>query len=900
MKGDHTGKIIAIQGDKPLLLSNPDKVWLVTAGELNVFTIPVDGEEYGERDYLFTARQGTLLFGIAKTPLFEGPAEETEDGAYALLASASPGVQAQQLELTDVIREMNQDEASLVEGVRQWFQTADKYFQTELGAQFESWLQSGVSLPEKQAGLTRLNGEILTAAVKLRLHRQAAFRERILLRNQNREQLMRVSLRSMAGSVDPGKDQTVYEVFGNPLYEACLRVAQSRRIELNPPAELAAKMGAAVTLDEIVKVSNVNTREVLLENRWWQKDIGSLLGYMKEDGRPVAIVAVNCYSYVIDDPTTGKRFKATAKTAAILKPQAVLFYRPFPDKKLTLKDIAIFGYESIWKLDILVFVGIGLLGTVFGMITPKVTEILFNQIIPEGSNLLLAQLALIYWIVLQSKVALEVSSSFATLRMEGHAESSLEAAVMDRLTKLPVPFFKNYTTGDLTNRINSISAIRGIISGSLLNAVISGIFGVTYLVMLFYYSMQLTLIAVLMVAVALGINLWANLHSLKYAKLQQVSDNQIYGQVFESISGISKFRSAGAEERAFSRWGLAFSKNIELKGKNSNFQTMVEVLNTTITTVFSIVFYFMLVHQKYDLPLGKFTAFQSAFAVFSSSALGLMKTFIDANRVVPLYEMAKPILETLPEYDTEKPHPGTLKGAIEVKHVNFRYHNDAPLTLKDVSLQIHEGEYVGIVGPSGSGKSTLFRILLGFEKPETGQVYYDGKDLGSVDVKAVRRQFGVVLQNAHVMTGSIFSNIVGSNFHLTMKDAEESLRMAGLEEDIKQMPMGMHTVVPDGGGALSGGQRQRLVIARAMVNKPKILFFDEATSALDNRTQEIVCRSMEGLKATRVVIAHRLSTIFNCDRIIVMKDGRIIEEGTYQELMTKAGFFVEMAQRQLA
>jgi NHLM bacteriocin system ABC transporter ATP-binding protein len=900
MKRDRIGKTIDIQGDKPLLISDPTKAWLITAGELNIFTVPINGKDWGERDYVFTAPQGTLLLGMLQiSSQSAGPHDQATE-EYAFLASASPGVQLKELEIVDVLQGMQQSTAPILEGARQWFLLADKYLQSGMATQYESLLQSGMLPQESQNGLTELNREMLAEAVKLRLYRKAAFQERILKRNQNREHLMRFSLQAMASSVDPGNKQDIYEAYDCPLFEACLLVAKSKKIDLKPPSELMLKKSATITLDEIIKVSNVNSREVLLEDRWWENDVGSLLGYMKQDGRPVAIIAVNSHTYIVDDVTNGSRFKVTAKNATLLKSQAIMFYRPLPYKKLTLKDIAIFGYENVWKLDMGIFIGIGLLGTVFGMITPKITEILFNQIIPDGSTNLLAQLALVYFVVLISQVLLDVSRSFASLRMEGHVESSLEAAVMDRVTKLPVAFFKDFTTGDLTSRVNSISTIRSIISGSVMNAVISGVFGLTYLVMLFTYSMQLTLIALLMVAITLGINIWAGLFSLKYTKLEQISDNKIYGQVFEYISGIPKFRSAGAEERAFHRWGLAFSKNMELKVRNGGFQTMVDVLNTVMTTVFSMVFFFMIIHQKMDIPLGKFTAFQSAFAIFSSSILGLMKTCIDANRVVPLYELAKPILETLPECDSEKQHPGVLKGAIEVKHVNFRYQANDPLVLKDVSLMIHEGEYVGIVGQSGSGKSTLFRILLGFEKPEAGQVYFDGKDLSTVDVKAVRRQFVVVLQNAHVMTGSIFSNIVGSNYQLSLKDAEEAVKMAGLEEDVKQMPMGMQTIVPDGGGTLSGGQRQRMVIARALVNKPKILFFDEATSALDNRTQEIVSESLRGLKATRVVIAHRLSTIINCDRIIVMKDGRIIEEGTYQELMTKTGLFAELAQRQLA
>jgi ATP-binding cassette subfamily C protein len=278
----------------------------------------------------------------------------------------------------------------------------------------------------------------------------------------------------------------------------------------------------------------------------------------------------------------------------------------------------------------------------------------------------------------------------------------------------------------------------------------------------------------------------------------------------------------------------------------------------------------------------------------------MSNAFFSVSQIFPILEKIEPILDTKPEYDEYKSNPGNLTGSVEVSHVSFRYQEEDPLVLKDVSIKIREGEYVGLVGPSGSGKSSLLRVLLGFENPETGRVYYDGQDLTKVDIRAIRRQLGVVLQNGKLMSGDIFSNVVGANINLTLDDAKEAIRMAGLEEDINAMPMGMHTVINEGATTISGGQRQRLLIARAIANKPKIIFFDEATSALDNQTQAIVSESLDSLKATRIVIAHRLSTVMNCDRIIVLDKGAIVEEGSYAELMQLNGVFAELAKRQLA
>lgn len=299
------------------------------------------------------------------------------------------------------------------------------------------------------------------------------------------------------------------------------------------------------------------------------------------------------------------------------------------------------------------------------------------------------------------------------------------------------------------------------------------------------------------------------------------------------------------------------------------------------------------------MSTGQFLAFNAAFSGLLGAMVGMTSTFLSVAEIIPLYERATPILKTLPEIDEVKTDPGHLTGELDISRIFFRYHEVGPLVLQDVSLRARPGEFIAVVGSSGSGKSTLLRLLLGFETPESGAIYFDGQDLAGLDVQSVRRQMGVVLQNSQLLPGNIFDNIVGS-LPLTMDDAWEAAALAGLAEDIQQMPMAMHTAITAGSSTLSGGQRQRIVIARAIVNKPRIIIFDEATSALDNRTQAEVSRSLEGLNATRIVIAHRLSTIINADRIYVMDQGKIVQSGTYAELISQEGPFAEMAKRQLA
>jgi ATP-binding cassette subfamily C protein len=300
------------------------------------------------------------------------------------------------------------------------------------------------------------------------------------------------------------------------------------------------------------------------------------------------------------------------------------------------------------------------------------------------------------------------------------------------------------------------------------------------------------------------------------------------------------------------------------------------------------------------LTTGEFIAFTTAYGLFLSAMQALGDASLSLLRMIPVYERFAPILTTPPEVDGARAFPGRLTGEIELSHVSFRYHDDGPWILRDVSLKIAPGQFVAFVGPSGCGKSTLMRLMLGFERPTSGTIYYDGQDLNSLDLRLVRQQIGVVLQVSRVLPTEIYRNILGASSSRTIDDAWEAAEMAGLADDIRNMPMGMHTYVAEGGGTLSGGQRQRLLIARAIVHRPKIMFLDEATSALDNRAQSIITESLDRLDATRIVIAHRLSTIVNADRICFLDAGRIAEEGTHRELMDRKGAFARLAMRQIA
>jgi NHLM bacteriocin system ABC transporter ATP-binding protein len=414
-----------------------------------------------------------------------------------------------------------------------------------------------------------------------------------------------------------------------------------------------------------------------------------------------------------------------------------------------------------------------------------------------------------------------------------------------------------------------------------------------------WYSVSLATVAIGLAVVGMSFTCVVSLMQVSRQRSLTQIHGKLFGTILQFITGISKIRLSATENRAFAIWARQFGEQKAIAFKAGMISNIISTFNSAFPVLsLAAIFFWLSSRQSGLLSTGSFLAFNAAFIIFQSALVQLSETLVSSLDVVPMYERAKPILEALPEFDVTKRYPGSLTGNIEVSHVCFRYSPDGPLVLDDISFGAKPGELVALVGASGSGKSTLLRLLIGFESPESGSVFYDGQDLAVLDNREVRRQIGVVLQNGKIMAGDIFRNIVGSS-NLTVDDAWEAARMAGFDDDIRRMPMGMHTILPPGGGTLSGGQRQRLMIARAVVHKPRIILFDEATSALDNTTQSIVSKSLEKLHSTRVVIAHRLSTIINADRILVLDRGKILQTGNYEQLIGREGPFLELTKRQL-
>ncbi|MDZ7962888.1 MAG: NHLP bacteriocin export ABC transporter permease/ATPase subunit [Aulosira sp. DedQUE10] len=682
-------------------------------------------------------------------------------------------------------------------------------------------------------------------------------------------------------------------------------VGRALGIKICPPAASEDLSRVQDPVEAIARASRIRVRRIQLRDNWWQKDCGAMLAFILVDKLPVALLPVSDTSYELYIPGEQTPIPVDVHIAAALAKTAYVFYRPLPDKKLKTFDLLQFALQGHHK-ELIVVLVMGMTTSLLGMLTPQATAILIDKAIPDANRGLLSQIAVALVAAAFGGMLFQLALGFATIRLETFADSSTQAAVWDRLLNLKASFFRSFSVGDLDSRVTAITQIRQRLGNTVLTTIFSSLFSLLNLGLLFYYNVYLALIACAVALVNIAVTIISGVLIVRKVRPLLELQGEIFGVMVQLINGVAKLRVAKAEARAFAYWGKQYTHQLKLMLSTQGIEDSLAVINQVlpvITTAALFWFAVSLIGQSQTpggggLSTGTFLAFNVAFGTFINGATSLSSTVVEVLQVLPLWQRAQPILQAESETSSAQADPGRLSGKLVVDRVTFRYRDDGPLTLDDVNIIAEPGEFIAIVGPSGSGKSTLLRLLLGFEFPKSGTIYYDGQDLASLDVHAVRRQLGVVLQNSRLMSASIFENIA-SGALVTMDEAWEAAQMAGFADDVAAMPMQMHTIVSEGGSNLSGGQRQRLLIARALVLKPRILLFDEATSALDNRTQAIVSESLQQLKVTRVAIAHRLSTIQNADRIYVLANGKVMQQGSFVELGNQSGLFAQLMMQQL-
>ncbi|MBF0408542.1 MAG: NHLP bacteriocin export ABC transporter permease/ATPase subunit [Candidatus Riflebacteria bacterium] len=694
-----------------------------------------------------------------------------------------------------------------------------------------------------------------------------------------------------------------------PMLNAMRLVANS--MGLNFPEMKISSSGRLFDLGRMAEITSharLRFRKVILVDNWWEKENTAMLSFYEETNEPVALIPSSPSSCRIVSGRNGASQPVNAETTKQIAPFAYIFYKTFPDKILSLSEIFSFSLAGS-RGD---FLGIAVLSTLAALLTlviPAITGVIFDRAVPESDkSLLFAGFCAVIAGALISSLW-QYARIFFTLRIETRMNSLLQAGIIDRLLRMPTAFFRKFAVADLARRAISVNEIRRELGTSFIQSLLLVFTIVLQLAFLFWNNVSLAKWAVGIGVFVFFVYFLVAVMVLRYFREQWNKKSRQSAFVLQSILGVAKLKVAEAGPRAFKFWTETFTEEKRCSYRAGKWGNLLEVFNS----IFPILSYILIFYQAVQallppatpsalpfipLKLGDFLAFSASFNVFISSICELGSQIQVVGRIVPQIERFIELFKTAPESEKVVNDPGELSGEIEISRVTFRYHEDGPMILNDISFRVKPGEFVAIVGPSGSGKSTLLRLLLGFEFPESGSVQYDGKNLADLSLTAVRSQIGAVLQTGRLSGGSIFQLIAGDGQY-NLDEVWTAARLAGFDQDIESMPMQMHTVVGDGATTLSGGQKQRLLIARALIKKPRIVFFDEATSALDNRTQQIVSESLKKLHSTRLVIAHRLSSVQSADCILVVQNGKLVEAGKYNELMNKNGLFAALARRQI-
>ena len=685
-------------------------------------------------------------------------------------------------------------------------------------------------------------------------------------------------------------------VQGSDVYRVIARGCEAAGIGIAAEQRILSCCGQNLSIPDVARISNFTCREVVLEQKWYRQECGVLLGTQEE--RTVALYRKKGKKYVLYDAE--QETPVTAEVAAGISPKAYSIGRALPRTSLTGKELYRFCKRSIPGRGIAALVVLGLASTLIGILLPTLNQKIYDEYIALGDFGMVIQLCVLIGSFMLGNVFFSMVKKLTEYTVSCHVNYDLQNAVYWRIFQLPESFFRDYDSGDLAQRLGQAGSAAGQVVTQITGAGFGMVFSLFYLWRMIRYSGKLTLWALLMTLVFALLSAFLETRSLRYEALQVDAGGKAVAKLYQYLGGIDKIRMAGAEERAILEYLIPFTQEQKYDIQENRILALSQSLTDIVSYLFSMVLYYIIVKKNQTISVGNFMAFNSAFGSFSAALIELIKGTLAIYRLKPTYTRLKPFLKAKPEDDGQKQIVQSLKGGIELEHVSFAYCQEAGNVLSDVSMQIRPGEYVAIVGSSGCGKSTLLKLLLGFEVPTQGKIRYDGQNISGLDAHSLRRNLGVVLQDGRLVAGSIYDNITITCANPTMKAVNEVIEAVGLKEDIDQMPMGVQTVLSESGNTISGGQQQRILIARAIMNRPQILYFDEATSALDNLTQAKVCRSLDEMHVTRVVIAHRLSTIRNCDRILVFSRGQIQEEGTFESLMAQKGLFYSMAKRQLA
>ncbi|MGA2759845.1 MAG: NHLP bacteriocin export ABC transporter permease/ATPase subunit [Candidatus Cybelea sp.] len=940
---------VRIAGDEVLVLSERQHAYQVRSGEAALFVVELDaaGQPVGRRSFLGAAGPGDIVLGtsfesdgitlaliaVGVVPSLLEPWDlarsepSVRDEALSRYISTLVGKDSFELDLQLARPIAARETVALAPGEHAHSSRKLTYVRIRSG---KGWLLNSY-LCDSETGIVPIGGQFTLRAhddVRIEpvhgssLHPTdvaagvgvvhdafwSRWQARSAEEDQRRETMRRATQAFDERALRSGLEEATHlfernriatEPGDDPVVAAARIVAQTDGITIVAPRESHSEPQAAV--QAIAIESRLSIRRVRLRGGWQRREHGPMLAFRGPNNEPVALLPQRggrSARYVLVDPTPPvEPVRVDDAVAAQLDTLAYVFLRPFPERPIGVWDLMRFGLRHS-GIDAGQILGLGLLGGILAGMIPLATAILYGSIIPGAMRPQLLTMGLGLLAIALTAAVAEVVRGLAIVRLQAQVGSTLQSAVMERLLALPASFFRRYEIGDLANRLMGVDAIEQYVSDITISAALSGVFSLVSFALLFIYDVGLAWLCAGLAVIAIAVAVVEAFVTLPLRRQIFDRSGSIAGFVLQVFNGIGKLRIARAETRAFVGWLHRFVTMRRISNRASTIVYRFGIFDSIwpAATGLAIIGYVFIVRQG-AFPASIYIAASAAFGQLLAGLLGLGDAFVQVIRIIPLYERAQPLLHAMPEILEAHGDPGTLSGALELRNLSFRYENASAATLDRLDLKIEPGSFVALVGPSGSGKSTLFRLLLGFEKPSHGSVLYDGHDLASLDLAAVRRQIGSVLQSTGALQASIFENIAGARF-ITHDQAWDAARRVGIADDIARLPMQLETYLGSDGGGLSTGQRQRIAIARAIVTSPRILLFDEATSALDNETQAIVMKTLEKLDATRIVIAHRLSTIQNADRIVVLERGRILQDGNYADLIATPGPFADLAQRQ--
>ena len=720
------------------------------------------------------------------------------------------------------------------------------------------------------------------------------FDEQIRQRVENDEEIFEDALAQMENAVDGSRKIRETKGAGKRMTEEALQdILNYYHVKIHEVPEHMTDLNEI--LEYLMRPSGVMRRRVTLKKGWYKDASGAMLGRLAS-GETIALIPGVYGGYYYREPRSGKRIRVSGKTEGLIGEEAVAFYKPFPLRPMNGKDLLGYIFRLLKGRDYALIVALTAAAAGIGMLIPAVSRRLYSDVLAYGNTAFLCAMVTVMACVTLSETLAKAARTSAWADMQTRVGLSVESAVMMRLLSLPPDFFKKYSVGELAGRVSGVRPLCSMLFQSGFAAGLSAVFSLVYVVQILAFIPELAFPALIVTALTVLPALAAVMLQSGLSARETEAENSERGIAFELIRGITKIKCAGAEKRAFAQWAKRYTKEAGYRYAPPLFLKLAPALSSAASLVGAGILY--LIAWRAQVDVADYMAFASAYAMTGAAFSALLAEADSIAGIRAGLRMLAPVLETEPEVEENRQVVTRLSGGIELNNVSFRYGENMPYVLDDLSLKIRPGEYVAIVGKTGCGKSTLMRLILGFERPERGAVYFDGQDLASLDLRSLRRRVGAVMQDGKLFQGDIYSNIMASAPWLTEEEAWEAAKIAGLAEDIRNMPMGMNTLITEGQGGISGGQRQRILIARAVAAKPRILLFDEATSALDNVTQKQVSESLDRMKCTRIVIAHRLSTIRHCNRIVVLDNGKVAEEGTYEELLEKKGIFAELAARQ--